>query len=304
MLSACQSTSADKDNKRTLLINLEPNKILHHFQFLASDTLQGRKASSRGNIKAQQYIIEQLTQLSVTPFKGKFVHTFNYGGSFSDKTGSNVIAAIEGTNASKGYIVLSAHFDHLGKKGNKIYNGADDNASGVAALLSISELLIKQPINHNVIILFSDAEEQGLKGSKAFVKENLPLLSSIKLNINMDMLAGSKTSKKLHYEYRGLNKLLTQQDLVRFKRHHFYQELSIVKGFARNRHALNKRVNWLSASDHGSFHQKGIPFIYYGVGTHKNYHSESDIFSNTNHELLIHSSNAIYQQLLFIDQTI
>lgn len=304
MLGACQSTSAEKSIKQTLFITLEPNKLLQHLKKLSSDTFQGRKTSTKHNIQAQQYIIEQLTQYSVQPFKGKFTHPFKYSSSFGEKKGSNVVAFIEGSNKSSDYILLSAHFDHLGKKGNKIYNGADDNASGVSALLSISELLVNQPIKHNVILLFTDAEEQGLKGSKAFVDDNLTLLTRIKLNINIDMLAGSKTSKKLHYVYRGLNELFPQHTVDKFNNNHLYEQLPIVKGFTRNRHTLNKRINWLHASDHGSFHKKGVPFIYYGVGTHQNYHSENDVFSKTNHQLFINSSNAIFQQLLFIDQII
>ena len=200
--------------------------------------------------------------------------------------------------------MLTAHFDHLGMKGNKIYNGADDNASGTSALLSIAEQLTKTPLMHNVILIFTDAEESGLKGSKAFIKENKELIGHIKLNINMDMLAGSINSHNLHYISRGLDTLLSHESFEQFKRNHLYQEFSIVKGFRRERHALNKRTQWLLASDHGAFHQNGIPFIYYCVGTHQNYHSHNDEFSNTNHQLLINSTNAIYQQLLFLDQAI
>jgi Zn-dependent M28 family amino/carboxypeptidase len=171
-------------------------------------------------------------------------------------------------------------------------------------LLSITEQLVIQPLSHHIIILFTDAEEHGLKGSKAFINDNQTLLKSIKLNINLDMLAGSKRSKNLHYISRGLNILLPENELKKFYQQQQFQELSIVKGFRRERHALNKRTHWLLASDHGSFHQAGIPFIYFGVGTHSNYHTPNDKYSNTNHQLLINSTNSIFQQLLFLDQAI
>jgi Zn-dependent M28 family amino/carboxypeptidase len=303
-LSACNSTSSSQDSKKSLLINIEPSQLLNHFQQLSSDTFQGRKVSSDGNLKAQQYIIKQLANISASPYKGKFKHSFQYSSGFKAKFGSNIIAEIKGNKDNLDYIVLTAHFDHLGKKGSKIFNGADDNASGTSALLSMAQQLVKQPLNHNVIILFTDAEESGLKGSKAFFEQNKALHSRIKLNINMDMLAGSRSSKKLHYIFHDLDKLLSKEDYEKFQHNHLYHELSIVKGFRKERYALNKRTNWLLASDHGVFYQNGVPFIYYGVGTHQNYHSQHDEFSNTNHKLLIHSTNAIYQQLLFLDQVI
>ncbi|MDG1753317.1 MAG: M20/M25/M40 family metallo-hydrolase [Thalassotalea sp.] len=303
-LVSCNSTNFSKENKKPLLINIESKQLLAHFKLLSSDTLQVRKVSTEGNLKAQQYIIQQLSKFSVLPFKAKFTHPFNINSTFTTKTGNNVIGLIRGSEKKSGYIVLTAHFDHLGMKGNKIYNGADDNASGTSALLSIAEQLTKTPLMHNVILIFTDAEESGLKGSKAFIKENKELIGHIKLNINMDMLAGSINSHNLHYISRGLDTLLSHESFEQFKRNHLYQEFSIVKGFRRERHALNKRTQWLLASDHGAFHQNGIPFIYYGVGTHQNYHSHNDEFTNTNHQLLIKSTNAIYQQLLFLDQAI
>lgn len=303
-LIGCNSTGSNQENYQSLPIAIPPNKLLNHFQLLSSDTFQGRKVSTEGNLNAQKYIIEQFTQYSILPFKEKFVHPFNYNVAFGQKTGNNLIALIKGSQKKRGYIVLTAHFDHLGVKGNRIFNGADDNASGTSALLSIAEQLNKTPLKHSVIVIFTDAEESGLKGSKAFIEENHDLLSHIKLNINMDMLAGSKRSKNLHYIFRGLDKLLSIEKLEQFQQNHLYQELPIVKGFRRKRHTLNKRINWLLASDHGVFHQNEIPFIYYGVGTHQNYHSQRDEFSNTNHQLLVNSTNAIFQQLLFLDQQI
>lgn len=304
ILLGCNSTNINKVGFKPLIYKIESRQLLHHFETLSSDTFQGRKVSTQGSIKAQKYIIEQLHQLSIAPFNNKFTHSFEYNVTFSKSKGSNIIGYIEGTDKNLGYIVLTAHFDHLGTKGKQVFNGADDNASGVSSLLSISEQLAKTPLKHNVIILFTDAEENGLKGSKAFLKENQYLLSQIRLNVNMDMLAGSKNSKRLHYIHRGLNKLLSKESIEKFVKNHNYRDFSVIKGFRKERHALNKHTSWVKASDHGVFYSNGIPFIYYGVGTHRNYHSQHDEFINTNHQLLINSTNAIFQQLLFLDQTI
>ncbi|MCO4798132.1 MAG: M28 family peptidase [Colwelliaceae bacterium] len=302
-LTSCQSSS--KVNfTRTVQFDIEQDQLINHFQQLSSKTYQGRNTSTQGNIKAQQYIKSYLSKISAVPFNNKYLHNFQIKNLFSNRIGSNVIALIEGVAQNNEYIVLTAHYDHLGTKAKKVFNGADDNASGTAALLSIAEMLVKKPINHNVIILFTDAEESNLKGSKAFINQNPNLIGNIKLNINLDMLAGSDKSKNLYYIYRGLQTLLPDTKLKKFNSNHYYKNISVFKGFKRTKHYLNKRTNWLLASDHSAFHKQGIPFVYYGVGIHDNYHTSNDTFSNSNKELLIKSTNIIFQQLLFLDKFI
>jgi len=285
-----------------MLINQE--SLLEHLKQLSSDEFQGRKVATAGNLKAQQYISTQLKNLSVLPFKNKFVHHFEFHSFLKTTKGNNVIAFIEGSHKKDEFIILTAHFDHLGKKGGKIYNGADDNASGTSALLSIAEQLQAQPLNHSVIILFTDAEEANLKGSKAFVRQNSNVLDKIKLNINMDMLAGGKSSNKLHYLQKGLTTLLTEDDFIAFKNSHNFIETNVVKGFRNRLRGQHHKTNWVKASDHSTFYDNGIPFIYYGVGTHKNYHTPEDNYENTNLTLFINSTNIIYQQLVTIDSVI
>jgi Zn-dependent M28 family amino/carboxypeptidase len=199
---------------------------------------------------------------------------------------------------------LTAHFDHIGKRGNKIYNGADDNASGTFALLVLGQQLIKTPLKHNVILLFTDGEESNLLGAKAFVKDHQTIMEHVVLNINLDMIAGSKRTTKLCYLSRGINNLLTEANMENLKILQNSFNLPINKGFRLKILGRQGRVNWLMSSDHGIFHRGGIPFIYFGVGTHNNYHQHSDTFNNVNHDLFHIATNAIYQQLIFIDHNI
>ncbi len=285
---------------------IDKQRLLEHFKVISADNTQGRKIGTLGSIKAQQYIQLQLNNMEAIPFKGSYQHPFTLNRSFQTKPviGHNVIAVINGTKYAHRYIVLSAHYDHLGQKAGRIYNGADDNASGTAALLSIAKQLSNLPIEHTVIILFTDGEESNLTGAKAFVEQNPDLLASIKLNINMDMLAGSKSNKYLHYITKGLDKILPEQAMIKYQTNHVYTDFKVVKGFGRDKSSFKRKINWNNASDHGAFHQKRIPFIYYGVGTHKNYHTENDEYENSNHSLLVNSTNAVYQQLLYIDKII
>ena len=116
------------------------------------------------------------------------------------------------------------------------------------------------------------------------------------------MLSGNAQTKKLHFISKRLTKLLTQEELNTFETKQF-KTLRLNKGFKSARYsALNKRVNWIRASDHWIFHQQGIPFIYYGVGTHKNYHKETDTVENSNFDFFVKVTNAIYHQLKFLDK--
>jgi len=289
-----------------LPFSIDGDSLLYHYKIISADNTQGRKIGTIGSMRAQQYIRGNLNDMAVTPFKGSYQHAFTFNRSFQKTpvVGQNLIGVIKGVEYENSYIVLSAHFDHLGEKGGHIYNGADDNASGTAALLSIAYELVKTPLKHSVIILFTDGEESDLKGAKAFIHQNPDLLPHIKLNINMDMLAGSKSSNYLHYISNGLDKIISEQSVDSYKQNYVYSDFKIIKGFGKRSGSIQRQVNWNQASDHGVFYNKRIPFIYYGVGTHKNYHTKNDTYQNSNHALLVKSTNAIYQQLRFIDKMI
>jgi len=287
---------------------LDKQQLYKHIETLSSDAFNGRKLGSEGNREAQKYIVRSLQKLNISPMENSYYQNFTYSKLFTNKEGSNIVAVIKGVSKSnnKKNIVLSAHFDHLGRSGNKIFNGADDNASGSAALLSLAQQLVKLPLEHNIILLFSDGEESNLKGAKAFVKRHIKLLADIKLNINMDMLAGSQRSQQLNFISKGLGKLLSDQQLIKLKDIQSNSAVELHKGFkSMNGANISTSSNsWIMASDHGVFHKAHIPFLYFGVGTHKNYHKASDIYKNINPVLFLGAVESIYQQLIFIDKNI
>ena len=302
LLFGCTSKVVNQNPQ--LPIKVEKQLLLEYFKVISSDGFEGRKLGSVGGLKASEYIYTQLKSSGVLPFEGKFKHAFSFNKFNTVIQGNNVIGEIKGTHYPNQYIVLTAHYDHLGKKNNRIYNGADDNASGTSALLIIAKMLAESPLQHSILVLFTDGEESNLKGAKAFSKEKQKLFDDIKLNINLDMLSGAKQTRKLRYISRRLDSLLTPSELNTFKTKQF-KKFQLVKGFkSAHRNVLNKRVNWDMASDHWVFHQQGIPFVYYGVGTHHNYHKSSDTYENSNLLFFFNATNAIYQQLLFLDSAI
>ena len=145
--------------------------------------MAGRKFASVESSQAQNYIISSLADNNVQPFQEKFRHSFKHKSFLYQKEGHNIIGYVKGTSFPDQYIVLSAHYDHLGKKGSRVYNGADDNASGTAAVLSFAQAIGRMPLKYSVIFLFTDGEEVNLLGAKAFINQQKHLLPQIRLNI-------------------------------------------------------------------------------------------------------------------------
>ncbi len=282
----------------TPLDYLSHQKLIEHIEILASDRFAGRKFSTPANIRAQNYIISQLKNAQVKPFLNKYRHSFTHETQFSTRQGSNIIAAIKGKVYPKRYIILTAHYDHLGQKQSRIYNGADDNASGVAALLVFATQLAKTPLKHSVIFVFTDAEEVNLLGSKVFVKQQKALFPTFKLNMNLDMIAGYKYTQRLHFISKGLDSLLTKDEVEVLNA--TQSSVKLKKGFRTSLPRGANRRQWFEASDHSVFYHLDIPFIYFGVGTHKNYHTPQDTFNNINLKFFISACQKIYQQLRFI----
>lgn len=286
---------------------LDKAVLLAHVKELSSAQYLGRETGSKENLLSSQYIKHQLIQTGAKtlPLVEGYTQPFTYSRSFNEKQGQNIVGYFVGNEEPEKYIVISAHFDHIGSKGNTIYYGADDNASGVAAALAIARTLAHTNHRYSYIFLFSDAEEVNLNGAKAFLTLDETLTNNIILNINLDMIAGSDKSKSLNFLGYRLRSLLTDDALAGFYQEQKQYPLAIKKGFKSGYYgALKPNFYWQLASDHGAFYRKKIPFAYYGVGLHKNYHKSSDTYQNLNKTNLVNASNAIFDQLLYLDKHI
>jgi len=266
--------------------------------------MAGRKFSSPESIKAQNYIITAMANSGVAPFQREYRHSFTRNSFFSQKQGNNIIGYVEGTSVPEQFIVLTAHYDHLGTKAGKVHNGADDNASGVAALLTFGEIVAAKPLKYSIIFLFTDGEESNLLGSKAFIKQQKQILSKIRLNINIDMIAGAKKTSKLHYIENRLEHVLSVAKFNEYKSLATSPKIKVKRGFRRGRFTYKNNINWTSSSDHGAFNQEKIPFVYFGVGVHRNYHTSNDDFDHVNLPFFIQACQQIFKYLLFFDENI
>ena len=175
--------------------SITTGELKHHAEVLADDTFEGREAGSRGGRAAAKYIIGSLKDAGIDPAGLNDRYTQPFLGNFQ-----NLLAEIPGTDAalSHQYIVVGAHYDHVGYGTRRnsygpwglIHNGADDNASGVAALLEVIDGLSRSTWRPRRSILFAfwDAEEKGLLGSKHWVNQPTVPLRDVQLALNIDMV--------------------------------------------------------------------------------------------------------------------
>ena len=170
--------------------------VKKHIYTLANDSMQGRKAGTEGIEKAAKYIEGQFKKIGLKYFNNNsFRQTFKYKNKRSRNQEElnlfNIIGFLEGNEKKDEIVVISAHYDHLGMKssgaGDLIFNGANDNATGVAAVLALAEYFKSKNNNSRSILFIAfTAEEMGLVGSNYFGKTISP--ESIVAGINVEMI--------------------------------------------------------------------------------------------------------------------
>ena len=174
-------------------IYFESDAVLKAVEDLSSDAFEGRRYDTEGSQMARDLIIEGFKRHGIAPFPQGYTQPFTVEIDSSSLTATNVIGYVEGTLKPDAYIVISAHYDHEGIRDGVVYNGADDNASGVGGLLAFADYFTDNPPKHSVILAAFDAEEDGLLGAYHFVDHPPVKLEQIKANINMDMISRSDT---------------------------------------------------------------------------------------------------------------
>ncbi len=196
--------------------------------------------------------------------------------------GSNVLGFIEGTdpNLKDEVVVVSAHYDHLGKRGNSIYHGADDNGTGTSTVMDIAQAFVQAKNEghgprRSVLCLLVSGEEKGLLGSEYYAEHPVFPLEKTVADVNVDMIG--RTDKKHddnpNYIYViGSNRLSTDLHDINEAANAMYTNIELDYTF----NAKNDPNRFYYRSDHYNFAKKGIPSIFYFSGVHKDYHQPSD----------------------------
>ncbi|WP_312783648.1 M28 family peptidase [Brevundimonas sp.] len=276
-LAGCETTTPEAAATGPVATTVaDYTQLMDDLRILSADDMQGRDTGSEGGAKAREYIVARLEALGVQPSPMGRLQPWEMQGRTREgvKTfsGTNIIGVIPGTRVADKYIVVTAHYDHVGVNNGQIYNGADDNASGVATMLELAKRLKASPPEHSVLIVALDGEERSLLGAKHFVEAPPVPLSSISMNLNFDMTARADSDGKLwvtgtyqHPYFRPLLERIAPRGTV---------SLAFGKDTPEDKGA----DNWVEASDHAAFHRAGLPFLYFGVNYHADYHRPTDDF--------------------------
>jgi Zn-dependent M28 family amino/carboxypeptidase len=261
---------------------ISANTFYKHDKYLSSDKMEGRFPGTKGNNEAASYIKRYFKKYGLKEFNRNYYQSFKLfvkegiNKVKSDSvTTQNVVGYLEGSDEKlkKEYIIIGAHYDHWGwggqnsgskkKEAFAIHNGADDNASGVSALLCILEELSKAKVKpkRSIIFISFSGEEEGLLGSKYFVSHMPVQKDAVKVMLNMDMVGRLNTEKQIYMGGAGT----------------FPSGVELMKKLGENS-SLNPVIHAgeVGGSDHVSFYKAGISVIGFHTGGHPQYHTPED----------------------------
>lgn len=248
--------------------------------YIAHDCARGRATGSLAHQMVAKYIKDHFEQYGLAPFEGHYWHSFMCD---STTKGHNIVGYIPSVIPSDEYVIISAHYDHIGALNGFVYNGADDNASGVTALLNLAEIFgtmrkAKMGPDKNVIFVAFDAKEKSMSGSRHFVKNLSIPKRSIICNINFDQVGS--TLEPVHKGVEDYLIVLGESTLKKEDR----GKLGICNRF----YNINLDIDYTfysseafttlyyKLSDQVAFEEAGIPALLFTSGFHKHTYKISD----------------------------
>jgi hypothetical protein len=246
---------------------LDSARLIADISALAADSMEGRRIGTPGGARARAYLLHEFSRIGLAPVRDSFPSHFTAKARAGEVEGVNLIGMIRGTKQADRYLVVSAHYDHLGVRDGVIYNGADDNASGTAAVLAMAQWFKAHPPEHSVIFALFDGEESGLLGAKDFVANPPVPLDRIIADVNLDMV--SRNVKGELYA-SGATPNPSMKPLL-----DSIAAIAPVKLLLGHDTGIGEN-NWIQQSDQGPFATKKIPFMYFGVEDHPDYHKPGD----------------------------
>ena len=274
--------------------------LFKHLNVLSSDSLEGRETGKPGQKMAADYIASHFKNIGIVPYKKNtyyqkfkvkskrhvckcddcdlkfFKRVFK-----SNQTirGENILGYIEGSDLKDELIIITAHYDHLGKHDSLIFNGADDDASGTVAAMEIAEafMIAKKEgygPRRSVLIMPVSGEEKGLLGSKYYTDNPIYPLEQTVANLNIDMIGRlDDWHDTANYIY------LIGSDRLSLDLHNINEEINSKYIGLELDYRFNKEDDpnrYYYRSDHYNFAKNNIPVIFYFNGVHEDYHKPSD----------------------------
>ncbi len=253
-------------------------RVRRDIEFFANDRLEGRGTGTAGQDSAAAYAARRYAALGLRPFAAGYLQRYTarsamlaHNGGPAELPSQNVIAYLPGTDASlrNQVVVIGAHLDHLGRStagaldpeaNDAIRNGADDNASGSAAVLELARLLSARPMRRSVLFVNFSGEELGLLGSQYFVDHSPVPVDSIVAMLNFDMVGRMRGDSLIVYGVATAKEMRAVLDSA-----NAHVGLSI-RGLG----------DGFGPSDHSSFFARNIPVLHFFSNLHEDYHRASD----------------------------
>lgn len=278
-------------------VRLDIDRMMDDLTWLAHPDRQGRFPGSEGGLEARAFIEARFSELGLLPAgTDGFLHSFQHEGV---DDAANVIGMIPGRDPGLRAIVLTAHYDHLGVRDGEIFHGADDNASGTAALLEYARFFTDNQPHHTLIFAALDSEEHGLLGAHALFNTGHFNPADIAFNVNVDML--SRDTDQLLFAVGTYHHPWLVPLVHAVQRE---SEARIVMAHDRPRWVAGHTQDWTMSSDHGAFHKVGIPFIYFGVADHPDYHTPRDTADRVDIDFFRISAETALSFTLLIDRVL
>lgn len=298
-------------------VDARETALRKHIQYLASDKLEGRRTGENGATIAAGYIANEFAKIKLKPgaktASGKRGFLQEFPGKSADPAkavvGYNVIGVLDGRDATlkNEAIVIGAHYDHLGKGGEgslapsstDVHHGADDNASGTAAVIELARAFAKAKNNKRTIIFIAfSGEEEGLFGSKFYVNNpSFPIEKTVAM-INLDMvgrlnenkltIGGIGTAKEWKEVVESENALITNSgpkilDAPMPMGEDGPAKLKISSPGRIQRFVLQLNEDGFGPSDHSSFYTVKVPVLFFFTGAHADYHKPTDTAEKINY---------------------
>ena len=284
------TVSGSKNNTNNIVI--DSNMVRKHLYTLAADNMEGRKSGTPGIEKAAVYIEDEFKKIGLSTFGDlesyRQTFTFKNRKSKDDIISSNIIGVLEGKSKKDEYVIISAHYDHLGMKksgeGDLIYNGANDDASGVTGVLALAAYFKKVGTERTIVFAAFTAEEMGLIGSTHFGKGIDA--SKFVAGINLEMIGktpsfGPNTAWLTGFERSDFGKII-QKNLVGTGYQLFPDPY--------------KNFNLFFRSDNASLARLGVPshtFSTTPIDVDKDYHQASDEAATLNVTVITQTIQAV-----------
>jgi hypothetical protein len=267
----------DEENEGKGLFIIPPSVAARLLNTTTEDLTEAKKLAAEGDLSA----LKKIKPVKVTYFTERLISTVET---------ENVLGYLEGSDKKDELIIITAHYDHVGKRGEDIYNGADDDGSGTTSVMEIAEAFAEaKKAGHgprrSMLFMTVTGEEKGLLGSEYYTRNPVFPLENTVVDLNIDMVGRTDEAHADDREFVylvGADRLSSELHELSEKVNDTFTQLSLDYTYNDEKHP--DRIYY--RSDHWNFAKNNVPIIFYFNGTHEDYHQPTDTVDKIEFDLL------------------